>query len=107
MSRHRARDTGGVAYSQPPFVPLSLTIYNPTHESEGHLRLREGTPYPLVHGLENAGFILGCWVEVKEQPRRRRYYRLTEKGIREPARREQEWRVFADAMKLALGAHHA
>jgi PadR family transcriptional regulator PadR len=72
--------------------------------SEGYFRVGEGALYPLLHELEEAGFLRAEWREVADRPQRRRYYRLTAKGRRELARRREEWRGFTRAMDLVLEA---
>jgi PadR family transcriptional regulator PadR len=74
--------------------------------SEGYFRVGEGALYPLLHELEESGFLKAEWREVADRPQRRRYYRLTAKGRRELARRREEWRGFTRAMDLVLEASH-
>ena len=47
--------------------------------SEGAVRFKVASLYPLLYRLERRGWIAGHWVE-KEGQRRRRYYRLTREG---------------------------
>src|SRR5436305_15063183 len=47
--------------------------------SGGALKFHVTTLYPLLHRLEEQGWVDGRWVEKGEQ-RRRRYYTLTPKG---------------------------
>jgi PadR family transcriptional regulator PadR len=67
------------------------------------LRLREGSLYPALHRLEQAGLIEGYW-----QPRQdgadRRYYRISGAGRVALADREAEWRRFVAAVNGVLGA---
>jgi DNA-binding PadR family transcriptional regulator len=71
-------------------------------ESQDYFNLGEGALYPLLHEMESAGLLKGKWVESEERPQRRRYYRLTEKGKRELARRRAAWKGFTRAMDLVL-----
>jgi PadR family transcriptional regulator PadR len=71
-------------------------------ESQDYFTLGEGALYPLLHEMESAGLLKGKWVESEERPQRRRYYRLTEKGKRELARRRAAWKGFTRAMDLVL-----
>jgi DNA-binding PadR family transcriptional regulator len=52
--------------------------------------LPSGTIYPILHRLEQGGWISGRWQDadnsVDDLPRRRRYYRLTGAGRREAQR---------------------
>ena len=67
----------------------------------GRLRVRENALYPALHRLERQGLLDAEWRT--EQARRRRYYRLTERGQQELSRRRARWREFAAAMDAALG----
>jgi PadR family transcriptional regulator PadR len=50
-----------------------------SHMKEAHLIIVEGTLYPLLTRLKNAGLLSYKWVESKEGPPRK-YYELTEEG---------------------------
>jgi len=62
----------------------------------GLLRLREGTLYPALYRLEDAGLIRGEWEDNAMRGRgpRRRIYSLTAKGRRELSARRSQWREF-------------
>ena len=60
----------------------------------------EGTLYPVLHRLESAGLLASDWVEVAG--RRRRLYRLTERGRAALVSEQAEWQKFASA--VAAGA---
>lgn len=62
--------------------------------------LKAGTLYPLLHSLEQKGWV-EAWEEA-EVPRPRRYYHLTEAGRGQLAQKEQEWRAYARAMTKVL-----
>lgn len=64
--------------------------------SDGLFDLPEGTVYPALHRLEQAGLLASGWSTVNG--RRRRVYRLTRKGRRAMARQTAEWRQFAGAV---------
>ena len=69
--------------------------------SGGSLDLPEGTVYPALHRLEEAGLLSSTWS--KESGRRRRVYALTRRGQRELGVRRSEWRDFSLAMDAVLG----
>ena len=73
--------------------------------SEGYFQLGEGALYPLLHELEEQGFVRAEWREQEARPRRR-YYHLTAKGKRELARRMETWQGFTKAVDLVLEASH-
>ena len=69
--------------------------------SHGTFDLPEGTIYPALHRLEADGLLDSQWSE--EAGRRRRIYALTEKGHKVLAKRQQDWRQFAEAVKSPVG----
>ena len=72
----------------------------------GALKLKEGSLYPALYRLEDAGLVKGQWEGENTGRRgaRRRLYRLTSKGKRELAQDRQEWADFVAIMNDALGA---
>lgn len=73
--------------------------------SRGELMLAAGTLYPALHRLEADELIRGDWEEPAGQ-RRRRVYRLTKKGERALARRQEEWLAFSRVMRAVVGGAH-
>lgn len=69
--------------------------------SGGTFDLPEGTIYPALHRLEEEGLLSSFWTDAS--PRRRRVYRLTEKGFSVLARKQVEWRRFARAVDSTVG----
>jgi PadR family transcriptional regulator PadR len=65
--------------------------------SGGFFELPEGSVYPALHRLEQAGLVVSDWSEAGG--RRRRVYELTAKGRRAMAERHREWRSFAAAIE--------
>src|SRR5258706_8360641 len=59
--------------------------------------LPEGTIYPVLHRLEEAGLLASRWTTA-ESGRRRRVYVLTRRGTRALAERRAVWQQFADAI---------
>jgi DNA-binding PadR family transcriptional regulator len=73
--------------------------------SRGILELKEGTLYPALYRLEEAGCIRGEWEDNKQRHRgpRRRIYRLTIKGRKELAGRRGEWSAFVRVVGGIVG----
>ena len=69
--------------------------------SEQVFRLKEGTLYPLLHGLEKEGFVKARDAAAPNG-RQRRYYRITRAGLRSLEEREREWRTYAGAVHAVL-----
>jgi len=64
--------------------------------------LPEGTVYPVLHRLENAGLLASRWLTA-ESGRQRRVYALTKGGNRALAEQRAVWKQFADAIGGFLG----
>ena len=61
------------------------------HEASNRLlRIEEGSLYPALHRLEQAGALEAEW-RVSDNNRRAKYYSLTRKGRRQLADAEREW----------------
>lgn len=75
--------------------------------SDDTFDLKAGTLYPLLHALEQKGYV-ESWEEQASAGRPRRYYHLTSEGRRQLAVKESEWRAYAQAVLQVLegGAGH-
>jgi PadR family transcriptional regulator len=69
--------------------------------TDGELDILEGTLYPALHRLEQAGLIKSRWAAAAG--RRRRVYELTRKGAKAFAKQESEWRRFVRTLDAILG----
>ena len=58
--------------------------------SEDVLRIEEGSLYPALHRMEEAGWIRSQW-GVSENNRRARYYTITTRGGRHLQSLERKW----------------
>jgi len=63
--------------------------------------LPESSVYPALHRLEQAGMLDSEWAEVSG--RRRRVYRLTNRGRSTLGKRREEWSRLRRGMGAALG----
>ncbi len=70
--------------------------------SGGAFDLPEGTVYPALHRLERGGMLASAWDS--ESGRRRRVYRITERGHAELAGSRERWQRFSRAVGDVLGA---
>src|SRR5262245_12984341 len=68
--------------------------------SGGFFDLPEGTIYPALHRLEQAGLLDSRWE--LEGGRRRRVYLLTPRGRSALVKQRREWSDFARAMSAVL-----
>lgn len=62
-----------------------------------NLQILEGTLYPLLTRLKNAGLLTYRWVESNSGPPRK-YFLMTEKGIEFYGELERTWQELADAV---------
>jgi PadR family transcriptional regulator, regulatory protein PadR len=69
--------------------------------SVGSFDLPEGTIYPALHRLEEAGLLDSSWAQA--EGRRRRVYGLTVEGVAALAAERTEWRRFAGGVQAVLG----
>ena len=90
---------------------LSVLAAGPAHgyafitalraRSDGTFDLPEGTVYPALHRLEDAGLLASSWADA--EGRRRRVYALTSKGEAALAAERTEWKRFAGGVQAVLG----
>ena len=62
----------------------------------------EGWLYPALHRLEGDGLLEATWREGELGPRRR-YYRITTRGLESLAQQTAEWETFASSVRLVTG----
>lgn len=74
--------------------------------SQGTLKFRVASLYPLLYRLEKRGWIRGRWVE-KAGQRRRRYYRITPQGREALGSQRRGWQVFVAAINRITGGEYA
>ena len=67
--------------------------------SEGDFDLPEGTIYPALHRLEQAGLLSSNWT-TPPNGRRRRVYALTKSGVSRLADGRKAWSRFAKAVDV-------
>ena len=65
------------------------------------LRVEEGSLYPALHRMEEAGWITSQW-KASDNNRRARYYRLTASGRRRLSEVERHWTKHVDAVMRVL-----
>jgi transcriptional regulator len=88
-------------------IVLAVLVSGPAHgyavieeikrRSGGAFDLPEGTVYPVLHRLEEAGLLAARWVSA-DSGRRRRVYSMTKRGVRELGKRRAVWEQFSDAV---------
>ncbi len=74
--------------------------------SQGQIRFRIGSLYPILFRLEDRGLIAGRWLE-KEGERRRRCYRLTPAGRKFLQEQRSSWDEFVATVNRIVRPNHA
>ena len=76
--------------------------------SEDMFRLKTGTLYPILHGLENDG-VVTSYDEYADTQRVRKYYHLTRQGKGLLEKKQAEWAAYTKAVSRVMdgGVSHA
>jgi PadR family transcriptional regulator, regulatory protein PadR len=74
--------------------------------SNGQIRFRIGSLYPILFRLEDRGLIAGRWLE-KDGERRRRCYRLTPAGRKFLQAQRSSWEEFVATVNRIVRHNHA
>ena len=69
--------------------------------TQGTFQVNPGSFFPVLHRLEEDGWILGEWGQ-SENNRRAKYYRLTGAGKRKLQREEKDWRRMVSTIATVL-----
>ena len=72
-----------------------------SEESENIFNLKEGTLYPILHGLEEKGFISSYWDDTTGK--KRKYYSITKQGKKQLKESKEEWKAFSGAVNKVIG----
>lgn len=70
--------------------------------SEEVLRVEEGSLYPAMHRMEEAGWIRAEWVSTEGSKRRARYYEITKEGRKRLAAEQLRWTAVTGAVSRVL-----
>ncbi len=71
--------------------------------SEAAFVMQEGTLYPVLHKLENKGLVKSYMTE-SETGRKRKYYKITDRGIKQLSEEKEEFERFAKSVRLVVGS---
>src|SRR5581483_9928269 len=65
--------------------------------SDNHLQWADGMLYPVLHRMEENGWIKSRWVET-ETGRKRKYYSLKKDGQKALKEKQEQWSVVASVL---------
>src|SRR3954467_9441600 len=77
---------------------VALRIQEVSREA---LLINQGSLYPALHRLEDAGYVASEW-GTSENNRRAKYYRLTALGKKQLQLETDSWQRFTEAVSLVL-----
>lgn len=64
--------------------------------------LKEGTLYPILHGLEK-DCLTTSYTKIAESGKKRKYYKITKKGNVVLSDKKQEWAIFSSSVNNVIG----
>jgi PadR family transcriptional regulator, regulatory protein PadR len=74
--------------------------------SGGEIAWTDGMLYPVLHRLEEQGWVQSRW-DRADNGRKRKYYGLTRGGRRALAEQKEQWRLVHHTLAQLWGAQHA
>jgi PadR family transcriptional regulator, regulatory protein PadR len=75
-------------------------------QSEGFLRVEEGSLYPALHRMERRGWIVAEW-GLSETKRKAKYYQLTAAGREQLKAKTKAWKRLVEAIGGVMGTRVA
>ncbi len=91
---------------------LRTLLYGPTHghqigkhiqrTTNDFLQMQHGSLYPALHRLEKRGWVVSKWETAPDRNREFKYYRLTDKGRKQLAVEESQWKQMAEAVARVM-----
>ncbi len=78
-----------------------MIIKRIAEKSENTFLFKEGTLYPILHNFEASGYVESYTVEA--EGRKRKYYKITKKGLRELESAKEEWSAYSSAVEKVIG----
>lgn len=72
--------------------------------SDQTFQFKEGTLYPVLHKLENNGYVKS-YLSKGETGKERKYYQITGKGEKQLAVEKEQWQAYAKAVNQVIGGN--
>lgn len=70
--------------------------------SDKTFQFKEGTLYPVLHKLQNSGFVKS-YLEKGDTGKERRYYQITKNGKKQLVEEKEKWKVFSISVNKVIG----
>lgn len=77
-----------------------MIIKRISERSEDAFSFKEGTLYPILHSFEANGYVKSYTVPVNG--RERKYYKITDKGIKALGEAKKEWEAYTSAVRKVI-----
>ena len=65
-------------------------------------QFKEGTLYPVLHKLENSGYVKS-YMAKGDTGKERKYYQITKKGEKQLIEEKNKWKLFSVAVNKVVG----
>ncbi len=82
-----------------------MIIKRISERSENVFSFKEGTLYPILHNFEANGYVKSYTVDT--DARKRKYYKLTNKGKKVLEESREEWKVYTTAVRKVIDVNPA
>ena len=79
-----------------------MIIKRIAEKSDNTFTFKEGTLYPILHNFEAEGFVKSYTVEA--EGRKRKYYKITKKGLKALEETKAEWKAYTTAVRKVIDA---
>ena len=70
--------------------------------TEDVFEMKEGTLYPMLHGLENEKAVEAYWFDA-DNGKRRKYYKITNSGRKLLRHKKEEWETYTKTVNSVIG----
>lgn len=70
--------------------------------SDKTFQFKEGTIYPVLHKLENNGYVKS-YMAKGDTGKERKYYQITSRGKKQLAEEKKKWEMFSNSVNKVLG----
>ena len=77
-----------------------MIIKRISERSDSTFNFKEGTLYPILHNFEAHGYVKSYTVQT--EGRVRKYYKITEKGLKVLREAKEEWTAYTAAVKKVI-----
>ena len=70
--------------------------------SDSTFKFKEGSLYPVLHKLENKGYVKS-YMAKGDTGKERKYYKITSSGQRQLVEEKKQWQVFSSSVNKVIG----